>query len=687
MSVPAPFPAWLKQTYEYYCRQLVPGAMLSETIAIDDAVSRVTAADVIAADDVPSVPLAACDGYALRASDTARATRREPVDLTCELSLGYLASRTASPAARALASGHAANIPAYVTMPEHADTVAPASTHRWASAEVGAYLRFRAPYAPGQHVIAAGSEYRKGDILLAKGRRITPARQAALIAAGVREVAVTKRPRIGIVIAGYEVVPPGHARELWQRYDSCGPYVRAILRQWGYDVPAIEYLPLPSAVPWSADAWRDDQAFRRQLAELAERYDLIVGAGLPAGNSFQIRGLSSQMAYPNSQNTIRIKQTPGGVLNVGRSENRSPPKKWMVESTRPNGYIYRTEAKVSYDQAVLVNLPGHTSGVAVLMHAIVRYVLDSLEHVASPGPHWETALTAHDIAPDAELNGMRWGIRHGAERGESRVSLLPCQGEESIRAVTDAEVLVAIPAGEAVLPAGTPVLFVRLDGTGHEAPRRGEVTPPVTVADAPPPPSPQAADTDTDTGTGTGTLVADATVPDVRESWQHIENRIAADPTQLPGGLNGPASADAIAALHATLGTTLPDDLLESLRLHDGQADPAAAFAESDALLSAHEIAAQWSIWKNLVSGGDFDDMTSDPDAGIRDDWYNLKWIPFTHDGSGNHLCVDLDPAEGGTVGQVIRVWHDDDRRERVASSYAEWLARVAAEHDDPAGD
>ncbi|VWB32206.1 molybdopterin biosynthesis moeA protein [Burkholderia aenigmatica] len=683
MSVPAPFPAWLKQVYEHYCRQLVPGAMLSETVAIDDAVSRVTAVDVIAPDDVPSVPLAACDGYALRASDTARATHRELVDLDCERSLGYLASRTANPAARALAPGHAASIPAYVTMPEHADTLAPTSTHRCASADVGAYLRFRAPYAPGQHVIAAGSEYRKGDVLLEKGLRITPARQAALIAAGVREVAVTKRPRIGIVIAGYEVVPPGHARESWQRYDSCGPYVRAILRQWGYDVPAVEYLPLPSAVPWSADARRDDQAFGRQLAELAGRYDLIVGAGLPAGDPFQIRGLNSQMAYPNSRDTIRIKQTPGGIFNVGRSMDRSPPKKWLVEYTRPNGYIYRSEAKVSYDQAVLVNLPGHTSGVAVLMHAIVRYVLDSLEHVASPGPHWETALTAHDIAPDAELNGMRWGVRHGAERGESRVSLLPCQGDGPIRAVTDAEVLVAIPAGETVLPAGTPVLFVWLDRTGHEAPRRGEVKPPDTATDAPPPLPPQAADTDT----GTGTLVADATVPDVRESWQHIENRIDADPKHLPGGLNGPASAHAIAALHGTLGTTLPDDLLESLRLHDGQADPATVFAENDALLSAHEIIAQWSIWKKLVSGGDFDDMTSDPAAGIRDDWYNLKWIPFTHDGSGNHLCVDLDPAEGGTVGQVIRVWHDDDRRERVASSYAEWLARVAAERDDPAGD
>lgn len=155
----------------------------------------------------------------------------------------------------------------------------------------------------------------------------------------------------------------------------------------------------------------------------------------------------------------------------------------------------------------------------------------------------------------------------------------------------------------------------------------------------------------------------------------------------MPGGLNGPADDHVLAELPAALGATLPDDVIDSLRLHDGQADPDAVFTESDALLGAQEIVAQWTIWRTLVSGGDFAGMTSEPDAGVRDDWYNLKWIPFTHDGSGNHLCIDLDPAQGGVSGQVIRVWHDDELRERVASSYAEWLARVAAERDGPAAD
>lgn len=40
----------------------------------------------------------------------------------------------------------------------------------------------------------------------------------------------------------------------------------------------------------------------------------------------------------------------------------------------------------------------------------------------------------------------------------------------------------------------------------------------------------------------------------------------------------------------------------------------------------------------------------------------------------GDGLCIDLDPAPGGTVGQVIRRLHDDDRRERVAASFTQWF-------------
>jgi molybdopterin molybdotransferase len=60
----------------------------------------------------------------------------------------------------------------------------------------------------------------------------------------------------------------------------------------------------------------------------------------------------------------------------------------------------------------------------------------------------------------------------------------------------------------------------------------------------------------------------------------------------------------------------------------------------------------------------------------VRSDWWNPCWIPFTHDGGGNHLCLDLDPAAGGAGGQVITLWHDGGARALAGSSFGEWFTR-----------
>jgi cell wall assembly regulator SMI1 len=54
-------------------------------------------------------------------------------------------------------------------------------------------------------------------------------------------------------------------------------------------------------------------------------------------------------------------------------------------------------------------------------------------------------------------------------------------------------------------------------------------------------------------------------------------------------------------------------------------------------------------------------------------------WIPFANDATGNFLCVDVDPDQGGSVGQVIEVAYDDDRLRVLASSLADYLDTLVA--------
>jgi cell wall assembly regulator SMI1 len=51
---------------------------------------------------------------------------------------------------------------------------------------------------------------------------------------------------------------------------------------------------------------------------------------------------------------------------------------------------------------------------------------------------------------------------------------------------------------------------------------------------------------------------------------------------------------------------------------------------------------------------------------------------PFTHDGGGNGLGLDLAPEPGGQVGQVINYGSDDDYRAVLAPSLTDLLGQVA---------
>jgi len=164
----------------------------------------------------------------------------------------------------------------------------------------------------------------------------------------------------------------------------------------------------------------------------------------------------------------------------------------------------------------------------------------------------------------------------------------------------------------------------------------------------------------------------------MHEIWARIERWLRANAPEIHASLR-PGVPDAeIEALEERIGVRLPDDVRESLRIHDGQEHGTAGLYEGSELLSTRHIADEWQVWKELLDDGTFDDWERNPDPGVRADWWNPRWIPLTHDAGGNHDCLDLDPAPGGREGQIISLWHDEATRSVLAGSYREWLSRFA---------
>jgi cell wall assembly regulator SMI1 len=175
----------------------------------------------------------------------------------------------------------------------------------------------------------------------------------------------------------------------------------------------------------------------------------------------------------------------------------------------------------------------------------------------------------------------------------------------------------------------------------------------------------------------------------VSDSWAKIEAWLDANAPTLRKSLRPPAKAAALDKLQAKLGLALPADYVESVRVHDGQKDdtdhglfPGGKWVlgalPSCRLLTLAEIGSEWRMMKELLDEGNFDDAKSQPERGIRNDWWNLGWIPIADNGGGDYICLDMAPAKSGTAGQVILFFHDMDERRLLAKSYRAWLDKLA---------
>ncbi len=554
---------------------------------------------------------------------------------------------------------------AYGPLPVNADAVVPDDIATALDAIQYKRVLVRRLLPRGANVIQKASEYAAGDVLLQKGQRITPERQAVLIAAGVRELKVSKRPRIGVVVSSYERCAPLGSRSCWQTPDACGPYIRTLIEQWGFEVAQIEYISPPSRAGSTPQALHEAEiSYRRRMIELAQRYDLIIGSGMLSTESHRRVGLNglSWFAASSSNDEINISQGPGSRFNLAVSRDRSPPRTEKFEVKDATGRVRESHSIHHFDRATFVNLPGFLSSVTVLMHVLVRRIIDLYEFVETPGPCWEIGELARDVECDRKTNLMQWAKIVWGPRGEPLIDPLPDQEPHRVSAFLDADVIAAIPVCRGGLAAGSRIHFLRLDPMRQPAAPNCAIPQPIEII------------TEAHHSTEFESMQPQM---NIAQSWSCLNAWLQSMPDAIPGGFRAAASDDDIHVLEAAISAKLPADFTASLKTHNGQVDQDGVCFEGESLLNIKGILSEWTCWRDVIANDEFEGITSDPDGGVKDDWYNLKWIPITRNGMGDSLCLDLDPAPGGTFGQVIRVWHDDERRERVAASFEAWLCRM----------
>jgi len=164
----------------------------------------------------------------------------------------------------------------------------------------------------------------------------------------------------------------------------------------------------------------------------------------------------------------------------------------------------------------------------------------------------------------------------------------------------------------------------------------------------------------------------------MKATWDRIERWLRTNAPQVYDSLRPGATDQQLDEAERRLDVIFPEPVRQSYRLHDGQEPDGPALIDAWEFLSLERILDEWKVWKQLLDAGEFARSRSKPDPGIRTDWWAPRWLPLTYSGSGDHHCLDLDPAPGGTLGQIILMYHDMTERPLVAPSFEAWLGKFA---------
>ena len=193
-----------------------PGA---ETVPVQDACGRVTAGPVYARICAPHYPASAMDGIALAASATFGATETTPV---------------------VLSEGDFTVVDTGDPIPEGCDAVVMVED---VIRQEDGTVRLYASAAPWQHIRQIGEDVCAGEMILGSRAVISPAAIGAMLAAGVLEAEVLRRPVVGIIPTGDEIVPPTADPKPGDIVEFNSSIFSAMLTQWGAEPRTYPIVP------------------------------------------------------------------------------------------------------------------------------------------------------------------------------------------------------------------------------------------------------------------------------------------------------------------------------------------------------------------------------------------------------------------------------------------------------------
>ncbi|KKB09564.1 gephyrin-like molybdotransferase Glp [Devosia chinhatensis] len=379
--------------------------IVAEEVPLSSAEGRVLAQPLLARHDQPPFDASAMDGYAMRAADVAEGARLRIVGM----------SQAGAAFAGSIAPGEAVRIFTGAPVPAGADTV----IMQEQAVREGDFVRFTAPARLGHSIRPRGNDFTNGQSLIDIGTRLTPMRIAVAAAANAATLAVSRRPRIGLLATGDELVLPGTPLGQDQIVASNSFGLGAML------APYAEAMTDHGIVEDQANALRD----RLEHAFAAAPDILITTGGASVGEHDLVQDALKDMGV--TLDFWRINMRPGKPLMFG---------------TRGKTLVF--------------GLPGNPVSAMVTALVFIKPTLRAWLGLDEP-EHWRLPLAADTPPNAARRHFMRASLVHLPEGPH----LLPIAQTDSghTSSLAGADMLIVQPENDPGQRAGTLVEALPID--------------------------------------------------------------------------------------------------------------------------------------------------------------------------------------------------------------------------------
>jgi molybdopterin molybdotransferase len=375
------------------------GVLSAEEVSLTEALGRTLAEEVIAERPVQGFDNSAMDGFAVRAADTAGASR-SPVSLRVSGE-----SRAGLPASTRLEPGEAIAISTGAAMPAGADAVVRVEETSLSDGRV----LVRADAAPGRDVRRAGEDIAEGETVLVPGDLLGPAELGVLASLGRDSVRCHRRPRLALMTSGDELLDPGDPPRPGAVRDSNSVAIAALARSVG------------SEVSMTARLLDDLGATREGIAAGLEADVTVVCGGVSVGAHDHVKQAFAELGVEERFWGLNLK--PGRPAWFG-VQGRSP----------------------------VFGLPGNPVSALVVFHLLVRAAIDRMA-----GRDPRRSRTAATLAAAVEKRpGRLHAVPCRLELREEGWTAHPAprQGSHLLTSMLRADCLALLPAESGPLSEG-----------------------------------------------------------------------------------------------------------------------------------------------------------------------------------------------------------------------------------------